>query len=219
MMPAAKLADQIEHRGLDGHVQPGCRLVHDEQRRARDQCHRDDDSLLLAARELVRIPIHHGLRVGQLDLGEHRQSASARRRGGHAFVGHRRFHELAADGHDGIQARHRVLIDHGDAPAANREEPCLAEGRQLAPLEADAAAGDPAGAPEIAHDRQRDRGLAAAGLADEPEGLTRVQLEADTPHDDGLTGARRVRDAQIPDVEQRAVSHGDPAPAARPRAG
>ena len=219
VMPAPKLADQIEHRGLHRHVQPRRRLVHDEQRRTRDQRHRDDDPLLLAAGELVRIAIHHRLGIGQLDLGEHRQGARARRRRGHALVGHRRFHELAADRHDRIQARHGILVGHRDAPPADRAQPRLAQGRQLTPLEANAAAGDPAGAPQIAHDRQRDRRLAAAGLADEPERFAGLQLEADAGDHDRLAGACRVRDAEVADVEQRAVSHAGPALSAPPRAG
>ena len=167
----------------------------------------------------MRIAIHHRFRVGQLHLGEHRQSPGARRGCRDALVRHRRFHELAADRHDRVQARHRVLVDHGDAPPADRAQPGFVQRRQLAPLEANAAAGDPAGAPEIAHDRERDRRLAAAGFADEPERFAGVQPEADAGDDERLAGARGVRDAEVADIEQRTVSHGGPALAARPPAG
>src|SRR5262249_4226394 len=126
---------------------------------------------------------------------------------------------LAADRHDRVQARHRILIDHRDAPSANRAKAGVVQGGQLPPLEADAAAGDPTGAAEIAHDRERDRRLAAARLADEPERVARAQREADAGDDDRLAGARGVPDAEVANVEQRPVSHAGPALSARPRAG
>jgi len=218
-MTAPELADQIQHRGLDRDVEPGRRLVHDEQRRAGDERHRDHDPLLLAAGELVRIALHHRLGIGELDLGEHRESAVARGRRGYALVGHRGFHELPADRHHRIQARHGILVDHGDATPPDRAKTRFVQGRQIAALEADAAADDPAGAPEIAHDRQRHGRLAAAGLADEAERLAGVQPKAEPGNHRHLAGARRVGDAEILDVEQRAVSHGARAPAIPPRAG
>ena len=54
-MPPAELAHEVEHRRLDGHVEARGRLVHDQQRGLGHQRHGDDDALLLAARELVRI--------------------------------------------------------------------------------------------------------------------------------------------------------------------
>ena len=46
--------DQVEHLRLDGRVEPGRRLVEDQQRRVLGERHRDHDALLHAARELVR---------------------------------------------------------------------------------------------------------------------------------------------------------------------
>src|SRR5205823_11335623 len=54
-MAAAQLTNQVEHRGLHGDVQARRRLIHDEQRRPGDERHGDDDPLLLATGELVRI--------------------------------------------------------------------------------------------------------------------------------------------------------------------
>jgi hypothetical protein len=45
----AQLADQIQHLGFDGRVEPCGRLVEDEQRRVGCQRHGDDDALLHAA--------------------------------------------------------------------------------------------------------------------------------------------------------------------------
>ena len=50
-------ADEVEHARLDGRVEPGRRLVEDEQLRVRGQRDRDDDALLHPARELVRVAL------------------------------------------------------------------------------------------------------------------------------------------------------------------
>ena len=59
---------EVEHLGLDRRVEPGGRLVEDQQRRVLGQRHRDDHALLHAARELVRVAAHHAVRVGDLHL-------------------------------------------------------------------------------------------------------------------------------------------------------
>ena len=55
----AQRRDQVEHLGLDGRVERGRRLVEDQQRRLGGERHRDHDALEHAARELVRIAVHH----------------------------------------------------------------------------------------------------------------------------------------------------------------
>ena len=57
-------AHEVEHLGLDGGVEAGGRLVEHEQLRVAGERHGDHDPLLHAARELVRIALHHPLRVG-----------------------------------------------------------------------------------------------------------------------------------------------------------
>ena len=47
-----QLRDEVEHLGLDGRVEPGRRLVEDQQRRILRKRHRDHHPLLHAAREL-----------------------------------------------------------------------------------------------------------------------------------------------------------------------
>ena len=57
----AQPRDQVEHGGFDRHVEAGGRLVHHQQRGLGHQRHGDHHALLLAARELVRIALDHGL--------------------------------------------------------------------------------------------------------------------------------------------------------------
>ena len=48
---------QVDDLGLNRHVQCRNRLVGDDERRIDRQCPRNDDALLLAAAEFVRIPV------------------------------------------------------------------------------------------------------------------------------------------------------------------
>ena len=66
----AQLRDEVEHLGLHRGVQPGRRLVEDQQRRVLGQRHGDDHALRHAARELVRVTAHHAVGIGDLHLGE-----------------------------------------------------------------------------------------------------------------------------------------------------
>ena len=65
-----ELRDEVEHLRLDGRVEPGRRLVEDEERRVLGERHRDHDPLLHAARELVRVAAHHARRVCDLHAHE-----------------------------------------------------------------------------------------------------------------------------------------------------
>ena len=113
----------------------------------------------------------------------------------------RHFHELLADPHGGIQAGHRLLVDHGDLGAADFPQFFLAHGGQLAALELDGAGGDFSPVGEIPHDAEGDRGLAAAGLADQAHGLARHDLARKIHHGRDLTGADKEGDLKVFDLE------------------
>ena len=61
---AAQRAHEVEHLGLDRGVEPGGRLVEHEQLGVARQGHGDDDTLLHAAGELVRVALHDPVGVG-----------------------------------------------------------------------------------------------------------------------------------------------------------
>ena len=154
-----RLAHEVEDGGLDGDVEAGRRLVHDQQRGLGHQRHGDDDALLLAAGELVRIARHHALGVGQAGPRRAwRARAPARPRVG-GPVQHRHFDELPADGDDGVQA-----ASSGPGRPSRRRLPRMR--RSVAPSESRRGRGprtgcgrrrSRAGAAEMAHDRPARR--------------------------------------------------------------
>ena len=60
-------ADEVEDARLDRRIEPGRRLVEDQQLRVRGQGDGDHDALLHPARQLVRVALEDPLRVGDLD--------------------------------------------------------------------------------------------------------------------------------------------------------
>jgi hypothetical protein len=98
-------AQQSEDLRLHGDVERGRGLVGDEQARAVDDGHGDEDALALAAGELVRVVAHAALGVGEADLVhgfEHALADLGARRGG--MVGADGLGDLFADGMTGLSA-------------------------------------------------------------------------------------------------------------------
>ena len=220
VVPPAQRADQVEHGRLDRDVEPGRRLVQDQEGRLGDQGHGDDDPLLLAAGELVRVAPEHALRIGQVDLGQHPERSRAGLGPADAAVDHRRLHELAAHRHHRVEARRRILVDHRDPAATDPPQLVLAHPGEVAPLEEDLAAHHAPARAEVPHDRQRHGGLAAARLADEAQRLPGAKGQAQGRDDIHLARPDDVRDPDVPQLEdqfagRRRVSHGALSPAAR----
>ena len=68
--PLTQFGDEVEDHRLGGDIEPGGRFVHDQQVGLAGQRHGNDDALLLAARELVRIAACHLHRFGQVHLAQ-----------------------------------------------------------------------------------------------------------------------------------------------------
>ena len=71
-------ADEVEHARLDRRVEPGRRLVEDEQLRIRGERDGDDDALLHPARQLVRVALGDALRDRRSGPAERLQRALLR---------------------------------------------------------------------------------------------------------------------------------------------
>ena len=109
-----QLRDEVEHLGLDRRVEPGRRLVEDQQRRILGERHRDHDALLHAAGELVRVPAactEPGSAI--CTCRARRARARAPRLREHAEHGEH-LGDLRADADRRVQCRAGVLVDHRD---------------------------------------------------------------------------------------------------------
>ena len=104
-------ADEVEHARLDRGVEPGRRLVEDEEPGVRRERDGDDDALLHPARQLVRIALGDRLGVGDLDPLERLERALLRLR---LVLPEDRegLDDLRADLGRRVQGGARVLVDH-----------------------------------------------------------------------------------------------------------
>ena len=121
----AQVPQQVEDLGLHGDVEGGRRLVGDDEARVQRQRHGDDDALLLAARELVRVVVDARFRVRDADLAEDldrprlgllgRDLAAAASAGVCAEA----LGDLPADREDRVERGRRLLEHHGHVAAAD----------------------------------------------------------------------------------------------------
>ncbi len=194
--------DEVEHLRLDGRVEPGRRLVEDQQRRIGGQGHRDHDSLLPASGELVRVESHPPGRVGDLDLAEHVLRSLER----FVLVGAHELEDLRdlrADADGRVQRRAGVLVHHRDRRRTQAAHLRCAHREQVGAVGADRARDDPAVPGQVAHDRERGRGLPAPGLADEPVRLALPDGERQPAQDGPVHAAHPVHDLEILEFDRR----------------
>ena len=167
---------ELDDLRLDRDVEGRGRLVGDKDVRVAGERHGDHDALAHAAGELVRVVLDALLGVGDADHLEQLDGALARLLLGVAAVKPEALPQLAPDGVDGVQRRHRVLEDHGDVVAADVLHLALAHGEKRLAAVADVTALDLSrGHVDEAHDRQRGDRLARSRLADDAEGLAAVE--------------------------------------------
>ena len=169
---ARSAGDQVEHLRLDGRVERRSSARRGSAATARRERHRDHDPLLHPAGELVRIAAHDRC-PGRRSAPSASISSRALERSGPRIAGDLEdLRHLPADLDRGVQRAAGLLVDHRDAvraqlaQLAGRSGPARRGRRSaMSPL------ADPPVAGQVAHDGQRHRRLAAAGLADEPVGL------------------------------------------------
>ena len=196
-----QILDQRDDARLDRHVERRRRLVEDQEPRVGEERHRDDDALLLAARELMGIGAHDAVRVGQAHGLDDVERALVRFLLPNPVMDQRHFHQLLTDQHGRIEGSHRLLIDHGDLRPSYRPEFWVRERGHVPPLEPDRAAGDPPDARQVAHHRQRHRRFAATRFAHEAHRLSGHHLAGEVHDCRDFTGSGEERDAQAVDFE------------------
>ena len=207
-MPSSlpKALEQLQDLGLGGDVERGGRLVGDQQLGLVDERHRDHRPLAHPAGELVRVVVDAPLGLRMPTSPSSSIARCRRRRLGDVAVGLDRLDDLVADPVEGVKRGERVLEDHRDLVAADRRS-CSSLDRRagLRPRTALVPEIAAFGAAGEAEDRQVGDALAAAGLADDPERLARLDRERDAVDrlDDAVLGLEA--DPQIVDREQGSV--------------
>lgn len=104
---------------------------------------------------------HDARRVGQTHRRQHVERAVIGLLLGDLLVDDRHFHQLPPDFHGRVQARHRLLIDHGDLVAANGAQLVIRHVAHVAALKHDPPADDLPDIGQVAHDAERDGRLPA----------------------------------------------------------
>src|SRR6516225_2415359 len=163
---------EIDDLRLDRHIERRHRLVADDQLRAQRQGTSDPDTLALPARELVWVGIHQLLPQADA-LEQMRHPLAALLRGGYSMDGQRLADNLAGR-HAGIERRLGVLINHLHLT------PIRQHLRRVETSDVLAANEDlPVGRLEQFQQGSTDGRLAAAALADEPQGFSPIDMKRD----------------------------------------
>ncbi len=195
---AAEPFEQGQDLVLHGGVERGGRLVGEEHVRLVGQREGDHDALAHAAGELVRVVAQAACGIGDADQVE--EFGGAAGTAGAPVCPHRLV-QVPADREHGVEGRHRVLEDHGDAGTPGAAQPFLVRGGQVLAVEADGPRGDVTARGQHPHERQGGGGLPRAGLADDAEGFARGEREADAAHGPHAARPPGEVDVQVADVE------------------
>ncbi len=141
-VPSRSRTSRIRSRmpGLDRDVERRRRLVGDQDLRVAGERHRDHHPLPHPARELVRILVHPPLRRGDPDELQELDRPRARRAPREPEVAVQDLADLAPDGEDRVERRHRLLEHVRDLAPAHLAQPPRREPEQVDAAELDAAA-------------------------------------------------------------------------------
>ena len=210
-----EVLEQVQHLGLDAHVEGRDRLVADDQRRVEHERAGDRDALALSTGELVWAAFGGPLRV-DADLLERPVDDRSALRFRPPLPDVEGFAHDVADAATRVERRDRVLEDHLHLRASGAHV-LRAERREIGALEHHGAGRRPG----QLHHRTSGRGLATAGLADDAERFAAADVEADPGHraDDQAGAPDRELDHEVLDPEHRVVvdrPQRAPVPRARP---
>ena len=197
---SAEPDEQLEDLRLHHHVERGGRLVGEQHLRLAGQRHRDRGALAHAARELVRVPARRGGR----DPDELEQLAGPRPRRGPprvpcSSIGSTICDRTVFTGLSAFIAPWKTIAMSFHRCGLYR---LLAAGQDVLPSSRTSPATRRVGGQQP-HQREDGRGLAAARLADQPEPLAGVEVEADALHGVQLAALGQVEpDVQVANLER-----------------
>ena len=172
---ALQLADQIDDLRLRRDVQRGGRLVGDQQFGVAGQRDRDHHALTLTARELVRVGVQAGLRIGQADRLEQLERPGACLPPRHLPMRLKGFGDLPLQGQQRVERGPRVLEHEADPAAVHAAQQPAARRRRAAvrPSARQRAGARDHGARRVQQSGRGEHGhrLAGSGLADDAQRL------------------------------------------------
>lgn len=178
-----RILDRLQHVDLRRDIQRRGGLVKDHKIRLGAQRQRRHAALQLSARHLVRIAVADGFGVGQTQRLEQLDRAGFSLFLAELALADRRFGHLFHDLLGRVEGRRRRLRHIGHLGPAQTTDVAVLGLQQVAPVHPDLAAGQFDAAPAIGQRGQSDGGLARTGFPDQPQNLTRFQVEID-PMDD-----------------------------------
>ena len=190
---ALLVGQQVEYLGLDGHIEPGGRLVGEQQPRSACEGDGDHHALAHATGKLVGIDVHPSHRIGDSDGLEERDGGVVCRFRVEPEPLAQTLCQLPLNPEDRVQGGHRVLEDHRDLSSPDVSELALGEAGYLVAREPDGPGVQYPAARKQAHDRAGKDGLTRAGLAHHAEGTTALEFERDSVNglDDSAFGDER----------------------------
>ena len=193
---------RVDHLPLDDDVERAGRLIGNNHLRLQANRNRDADPLFHATAQLVRE--HVGDSGFEPNLLEQVGYVAGRLGVALAYaVVAQPEQNLVLDPLDGVERVHRPLRHHRDLGEAHPPHLLLVKREQIGLAEQHRARLDPPWRPDHPHQRQSDRRLTAARLADEAEALAACQPEGDAVDGFHRPCRRVVVDAQVFDVEHR----------------
>ncbi len=195
-------AQQVQDLGLRRDVERRRRLVGDEEARIAGQRDRDHRALPEPAAQFEGVLVDAPFRLGDADAAQRFDATAARLLPADIVVEHDRLDELRPHGVHGTEGGHRLLEDEADFSPSDRAN-LPAVGLELDEVgfrpvlarEQDLSVDDSPGLIDDAQDRLRGDALAAAALADDAEGLSRLHVEGHAV--DGLGRALVLEETRL----------------------
>ena len=180
------LLEQLQDLGLNGHIQCGGGLVADQDLRVAGHRNGNDDTLAHTARKLVGILRKAHLGVSNAHIPQVFKGLFPGGLALEMLVQLHGFHDLVADGLQGVQAGHGVLHDHGDLMAPDLQPVLLlfqvgkADGLAvIGTVIINGARGDGAVGIQQAHEALGEHALAGAGFAHDGKDFAVVDVQVD----------------------------------------
>jgi hypothetical protein len=173
---ALQLVHDVQHFGLDRHVERGGRFVADQQVRFAQHRHGDHDALPHTAGEFVRILFQAARRLGDAHPVEPFQRALFGSRAVHLHVNAQHFLHLGANAHVRRERGQRVLENHRHVTAAHTVQLARRQAEDFLVAILDRALGLAVRGQQT-HRREEGLALARARLADHRQALAGIDLQ------------------------------------------